>query len=296
MHATQVEHGRPLLSPIVVTGSTGPVGMALLGRLASFPSEIRPVTPDESLPAACRDAAAVIHLDDGVRSSDGRTRDQAILDAAQRVVDALAGSAVERIVFLSDVGADPDAPSDHLRAKATAEALLHWSGRDLVVFRCTHVFGPRDDPGEIVGALLADNRHQVVVAGSGAQRVAPVYRDDVVDALVAALDPRTYHGRFDLPGPEVMTLDKLARMVNPDPVTIRHLSWRAAGFRAAVPGVRSELVDLLAADSVGEQFRAERAFGLRRRGVSEIYRRDTEYEAAQPPRRQDSSSRPSASA
>ena len=105
MHATQVEHGRPLLSPIVVTGSTGPVGMALLGRLASFPSEIRPVTPDESLPAACRDAAAVIHLDDGVRSSDGHTWDQAILDAAQGVVDALAGSAVERIVFLSDVAA-----------------------------------------------------------------------------------------------------------------------------------------------------------------------------------------------
>jgi nucleoside-diphosphate-sugar epimerase len=273
---TPVERGGSLLSPVVVTGSTGRLGRALLVRLASFPSEPRPVLPDESLAAACRDASAVVHLDDGVRPGDGRTQAQATLDATHELVDALAESAVERIVFLSDVGADPHASSEYLRAKAAEEALLHGCGRDVVIFRCTHVFGPPDDPGEVVGALVADDRHRVLVAGTGAQRVAPVYRDDVVDAAVAALDPRTYHGRFDLPGPEVMTLDQLVRVVNPDPVTIHHVSSQAAGrFRRALPGVRPELGDLMMADNLGEQFRADRAFGLRRRGVSEIYRRDT---------------------
>ena len=179
---------------------------------------------------------------------------------------------MERVVFLSYVGADPQSENAYLRAKGEAEELLYRSGRDCVVFRCTHIFGPPDDPGPTVAALIARRGRSVWVLGDGSQRVAPVYREDVVDAIVAALDPSTYHGRFDLPGPEEMTMDDLARMVNADDIRLRHLPPRIARtLSRAAPGTTPELVEVMLADSLGEQRRVDRAFGLERRGVSDVY-------------------------
>jgi nucleoside-diphosphate-sugar epimerase len=270
-HAQTVrpDRERPLLEPVVINGSTGWLGRALRQRLATSPLEVRPVEAPGDLLAACHDAGSVVHLGGGVLS---RARSVGtVLEATEALVDSVTGSAIERIVFISTAGASPRARSEYLRATANAEACLHAFRRDLVILRCTHVFGPPEDPGEVVEALRADSRHRVAVIGSGSQRVAPVYREDVLDAIVAALDPRTYHGRFDLPGPEVMTMDQLARAVNPDTVTIRHVPRRGARLFTRASRLRPELIDLMATESLGEQLRAERAFGLVRRRVSDVY-------------------------
>ena len=119
---------------------------------------------------------------------------------------------------------------------------------------------------------MARRGHSVWVLGDGSQRVAPVYREDVVDAIVAALDPSTYHGRFDLPGPEELTMDDLVRTVNPDDIRLRHLPPRIARtLSRAAPGTTPELVEVMLADSLGEQRRIDRVFGLERRGVRDVY-------------------------
>lgn len=258
--------------PIVITGATGQVGVALRRRLAAGSSEIRALTRQDVSPSAFRDAEAVVHLAGTLRPGRHSTYEQANRGTVEQTVAALAGSAVERVVFLSYVGADPESDNAYLRAKGEAEELLYRSGRDCVVLRCTHIFGPADDPGPTVAALTAWRRHAVWVLGDGSQRVAPVYREDVVDAIVAALDPSTYHGRFDLPGPEELTMDDLVRAVNADDIRLRHVPPRIARtLSRAAPGMTPELVEVMLADSVGEQRRIDRAFGLERRGVSDVY-------------------------
>jgi len=198
---------------------------------------------------------------------------EANLDTVRRTLDAVPGSSVERVVFLSCVGADPGSRNAYLRAKGEAERLLYRSGLDIVVLRCTHIFGPPDDPGPTVSALQAQGSDSVWVLGDGSQRVAPVYREDVVDAIVAALDPRTFHGRFDLPGPQEMSMDDFVRTVNRDGVRIRHVPARAARWFARVsPGLNPDLVDVMTRENIGEQHRADHAFTLRRHALSEIYR------------------------
>jgi uncharacterized protein YbjT (DUF2867 family) len=124
----------------------------------------------------------------------------------------------------------------------------------------------------MVRALLAKADRPVWVLGDGAQRVAPVFRDDVVEATLAALHPSAYHGRFDLPGPEEMAMDDFVRLVNCGPVRLRHIPPRVAPALAhAAPGLTPELVDILVRDSVGDQIRVDRAFGLERRSVSDLY-------------------------
>jgi uncharacterized protein YbjT (DUF2867 family) len=275
--------GRQLFAgPIAVTGSGGQVGTALCRRLASFPSEVRLLGRGDDLAAAFRDAVAVVHLAGGLRPKPPDTYAEANLATVERTVAALTGSPVERVVFLSYVSADRASGNAYLRAKAVAEELLFRSGRDCVVFRCTHVFGPPDDPGPTVAGLLGSRSgdRPVWILGDGRQRVAPVYRDDVVDAVVAALDPRSYHGRFDLPGPEELSMDEFVRIVAGGGDRLHHVPPRVArGLSHAVPGLTPELVDLLLSDSVGEQHRAERTFGLERRGVREVYRPAAELAA-----------------
>jgi uncharacterized protein YbjT (DUF2867 family) len=258
--------------PIVITGASGQVGVALRRRLEGSKSEIRALPRHGVVPQAFQDAQAVVHLAGTLLPGRQSTYDQANRATVGQTVAALAGSSVERVVFLSYVGADPHSDNAYLRAKGEAEELLRRSGRDCVVFRCTHIFGPADDPGPTVAALIARRGHSVWVLGDGSQRVAPVYREDVVDAIVAALDPSTYHGRFDLPGPDEMTMDDLARMVNADGIRLRHVRPRIArALSRAAPGTTPELVDVMLADSLGEQQRVDRAFALERRGVSDVY-------------------------
>lgn len=262
-----------LPGPIAITGASGQVGTALRRRLASLPNEVRALGREDDLATAFRDAVAVVQLAGTLRPEPPDTYEDANLRTVERTVAALEGSTVQRIVFLSYVGAHRNAANAYLRAKAEAEQALHRAGRDLVVFRCTHVFGRPDEPGPIVRSLLAEKGHPVWVLGPGTQRLAPVYREDVVDAIVAALRPGAYHGRFDLPGPEVLTVDELVRVVNGGSCSLRHvppLAARALGHVA--PELTPELVDVLLADSLGDQTRADRTFGLARHGVGEIYR------------------------
>ena len=262
-----------LEGPIVITGASGQVGTALRRRLAAIANEVRALARADDPAPAVRDAAAVVHLAGTLRPERSSTYEQANLHTVERMVAALDGSSVERIVFLSYVRADRHSENAYLRAKGEAEELLRRCGRDCVAFRCTHIVGPPDDPGPMVSALLARRGHTAWVLGDGSQRVAPVYREDVVAAIVAALDPRTYHGRFDLAGPEEMSMDDFVRIVNGDEVRLRHLPPLVARPLGRVtPGMTPELVDLLLSDSVGEQVRADRAFGLDRRGVSDVYR------------------------
>ena len=264
----------PCSGPIAITGASGQVGTALQRRLAAFSNEVRPLAQGDDLAAAFGDAVVVVHLAGTLRPKRPYTYVQANVRTVERTVAALEGSSVERIVFLSYVGAERNSPNAYLRAKAEAEDLLHRCGRDSVLFRCTHIFGPPEDPGPTVSAMLAGDGGTVWMLGNGTQRVAPVFRDDVVEAIVAALDPRTSHGRFDLPGPDEMTMNEFVGIVNREQVRTKHLPAplaRTLGY--ALPGLTPALVDIMLADSLGDQARVVRAYGFERRRAGDIYLR-----------------------
>ena len=261
-----------LSGPIAITGASGQVGTVLQRRLASLANEVRPLGRDDDLAAAFRDAAAVVHLAGTLRPRRPNTYEEGNLRTVERTVAALEGTSVERIVFLSYVGADRSSANAYLRTKAQAEGLLHRSGRDSVVFRCTHIFGPPEEPGPTVSALLAKKGDAPWVLGDGNQKVAPVFRDNVVDAIVAALDSRANHGRFDLAGPAEMTMNDFVYIVNGGQVRPRHIPAPLSRVLGrALPGLTPELVEIMLADSLGDQIRAARTFGLERRRPVDVY-------------------------
>jgi hypothetical protein len=67
-------------------------------------------------------------------------------------------------------------------------------------------------------------------------------------------------------------MDAFVRLVNGHAVRLRHVPARLGRALArAAPGLSPDLLDVMASNNVGEQVRADRAFGLTRHGVTEIY-------------------------
>ena len=258
--------------PIAVPGGTGQIGRALCRKLADFPNEVRPLGRGDDLADAFVDAEMVVHLAGTLRPRRPNTYRAANLETVMATVEAVRGSTVCRLVFLSFVSADPSSTNAYLRYKGEAEKLLEGCGVPAVVIKCNHVIGPPDDPGPTARSFLAKNG-TVTLLGTGTQRLAPVLREDVVEVLVhAALEPGTPTGRFELAGPDTLTAAELAVALNGQGVRLRRTPPALARLLGhTVPGLTPELVDVMLGDAlpVGPPM----TFGVEMHGVAQAWAR-----------------------
>jgi NADH dehydrogenase len=224
--------------------------------------------------AAFRDADAVVHLAGTLQPRKPNTYRQANLDTALATAAAIAQSRAQRVVALSFLTARPDSSNSYLRYKAEAEEAIRSSGTPAVIFRCDHIYGPRDEPGPTASAFVAKSG-RVMLLGSGSQRLAPLYRDDVVEAILhAALDPDTPTGTFQLAGPDIMSAEQFARLLNSDPIRIRRIPTIVARLLGRVaPNLTPELVDVMLADTVPTEDVAAtaRSFGVELHHLADVW-------------------------
>jgi NAD(P)H dehydrogenase (quinone) len=262
-----------LSGPVAVVGATGHVGRVLSRRLAELPNEVRKLGRGDNVVEALSDAVAVVHLAGTLQPLKGNTYEQANVGTVRQTVAALAGSSVRRIVFLSYVGADPTSANDYLRMKGKAESLVTGAGPEALVVRSTFIYGPPDNPGPSTAPFIAHDGKAVFVIGSGAQRYAPVFVDDVAEVLMrAALDPSAPSGTFALAGPDVLTVDEFVQVVNGGTVKERHLQGRLARVLAHVlPTLTPALVEVMAADSLPDTTLAATVFGMDLHSIRGVY-------------------------
>src|SRR5262245_57881836 len=133
---------------VVITGANSAVGQAILrlgteaGQLtfvAAARSEraldglpLHPRTQlariayddPSSLATAFAGASAVIHLAGILVERPGSTYQTANVQTTRAVVEAAEESAIEKLVFISAVGADATSPNGYWRTKGEAEALV----------------------------------------------------------------------------------------------------------------------------------------------------------------------------
>jgi NADH dehydrogenase len=259
--------------PIVITGASGHVGTALRQRLEREPNEVRAPGRDDDLAAAIRGAEAVVHLAGTLAPARGDSYDAANLETARAVAAAVEHAAVQRIVDLSYVDADPRSPNAYLRAKGEAERALADTGVALTTLRCPWIFGPPGDPGPSFAPFLAHGGRPVTVIGRGDQRMAPVFVTDVAEALTrAALDPEAPTGTFALAGPQELTLDEMIGLLDGAGVRERHVPPSVARLLAHLSRqLNPTLVEVLLADSLPHDPPAAPALGLELRSPQSVY-------------------------
>lgn len=276
--------------PVVVTGATGGIGRVLVPLLAAR-GEVRAVSRRREASERLRSAGAkvaacdlsdtatlatvmdgahtVVHLAGGLDLPDDEAYEAANVGTVRDALEAAAEAGVARFVMPSYPGASPAASNPYLRTKGLAEEAVRDSGLEHVILRCTHVYGPGQRWLDEMRAA-ATRPLAAVVVGSGTQRVAPVFVEDVARTLLAA-DDRTSgrSGTFGLQGPDEATADELVDLLSGRVRRKLHLRPTAAhrGSRLLGRPVSLAALEVLAADSLADGPSAAREFGLRLTGL-----------------------------
>jgi NADH dehydrogenase len=174
---------------------------------------------------------------------------------------------VRRFVYVSGVGAGPDATKHWFRFKYGAERHLEASGLEWVVIRPTWVFGPGD---HALNRLLGFTKFLpfLPLFGDGKQDMQPVFIDDV-GAVVgdAATKPEAANQLFELGGPDVMSMNDVLktamdvadrrRPILHQPMFVGKVLSTIAGV-LPTPPLSADAVEFIAAPAVADTSNLQR--------------------------------------
>jgi uncharacterized protein YbjT (DUF2867 family) len=263
---------------LLLTGATGLVGSALLGRLLAEGTEVRclvrdprrlgaqrvrvqialgDLTDPPSFRNALRGVHTVVHLAASIRDQPRGSIEELNGIATWRMVAAAERQSVERFVFFSALGASTHHRTRLLRAKALAEQAVREADVRSIVFAPSIVYAPGDPWLTLLERLAW--LPAMPVSGRGHAAFQPIWADDVAACVLSALGNAggAPHQRYELAGPETLShtdiVRTLLRSINrgrplvhvPTPIVSRALRAleRAGGARVLATWDEAELME-----------------------------------------------------
>lgn len=196
---------------ILVTGGTGFIGQALIRQLVNSGRSVRillrpsPASPnlprgvkvdvavsslnnERGLRAALKGVDTIFHLAGAERKGSRSDLEGVDVEGSKMVASVARKSGVERIFFLSHLGANRSSAYPVLKAKAIAEYALLESGMSCTILRCGPVYGPGDQFTTGLLHLLRLSPGIFLVPGDGNSLIQPIWIDDLVTCLITAMD------------------------------------------------------------------------------------------------------------
>lgn len=150
---------------------------------------------------ACADCPLVVHLVGIIRESRRASYASAHEESTRNLLHAATAVGVERMVYLSILGADVDSPNACLASKARAETILLESTIPTLAIRIPMVLGEGDYAS---AALLAKASRRVAFEFRASSLEQPIYAGDVVDAIRSGLAADAPTGILELAGPRTL--------------------------------------------------------------------------------------------
>ena len=276
---------------LLLTGATGQVGSALLGRLLAEGTSVRclvrnprrlgarrvrvqialgDLADPPSFRNAMRGVDTVVHLAAAIRDQPRGSIEELGGIATWRMVQAAERAGVERFLFFSALGASTHSRARFLRAKALAEQAVREAGMHSIVFSPSIVYTPGDRWLTLLERLAL--LPAMPVSGRGLAIYQPIWAEDAADCVMGALrsldaarGPNVSRS-FELAGPQTLSHEEIVRLVLrslnrrrplahvPTPIVSRvlRLLEAAAGTRAFATWDEAELMEVSMVSSRGD--------------------------------------------
>jgi len=281
---------------ILITGSTGFIGRALIRQFSSIGVPVRalirpsPRTPrlpkgvsvevavvsladKRGLRAALRDVDTIIHLASAENQGSRGNLLTADIQGTENLVEAASNAGVDRFVYLSHIGAGPSSAYPAFKAKGIAEDHIRSGKVPYTILRASLVYGPEDHFTNNIAKLIHSSIGVFPTPSGGRTVVQPVWVEDLATCILWALERTdTLNQVYELGGSEFFTLQQVIetimeathrrRLLVPlSPLTLRALTVFLEGIFPNFP-ISSFWLDYFAVNRTCAVDSMPRIFGL----------------------------------
>jgi len=276
-------HSADKKKPVLITGATGLVGIHTCRELSKNGWQLRALIRDpakaamvlgqlpvefrvgdvrdaSSLRSSLNGCGAVVHLAAIAIEKKTEKYGETNTAATERIISAARAEGVQRIIFMSQNGADSRSKFPFLHSKGVAQDSVKTSGLRWTVLRPSVIFGPEDQFVNVLGRLIRLTPKVFPLPGGGKARFQPIAVDDVARVIRLSLEKKeTVHQSYDLGGPAQLTLKDMTERILTAmgttrklvPVSVKVLRPIVALAQRLIPNppVTPGLLDLLALDN-----------------------------------------------
>jgi NADH dehydrogenase len=194
---------------------------------------------ERSMRAALRGVSQIYHL--STAGTEGRRGNlmRTDIEGTRVLAQAAASAKIERLIFLSHIGADRASAFPIQKSKGIAEEHIRKSGVPYTIIRSSVVFGPEDRFTNNLAQLLRAAPGFFPIPSDGRSLLQPVWVEDLVTCLTWALqNPEMANRTYEVGGGEYFTLRQVLEIL----MNVTH--WRRLLVPISHPNMRALLVML----------------------------------------------------
>lgn len=244
-----------------------------LPRNVSMEIAVSSLQDARSLRAALKNVKTVFHFATAEHHLPVADYESVDIQGTRNLLEAAKDAGVERILFLSRVGAEKKSFYPVLKAKALAEEAIRASGIAYTILRLTEVFGNNDHFTYPIQSAIFHSPLAIPIPGDGKMNLQPLWIEDLLTCLTLVYEEGVFENRtYEMGGGEyysfrsilklIMERMRRKRLIIPvSPAYLRLYNLWFKQYKDSFP-LSTLWLDLLAVDRTCSLNSLPRSFGL----------------------------------